>query len=88
MNCKQGDLAIIVKSSNGHQGKIVRCLERYNGPWAGLVHTPGWKIDVGLRYANNPCLWPYLADYALRPIRPQSDDAHDPADVLVPRELV
>jgi len=27
MNCKEGDLAIVVKSVCGNEGKVVRCLE-------------------------------------------------------------
>lgn len=69
MNCKQGDLAIVVRSSSGlNLGKIVRCLERFDGPWIGNEYFPGWRIDATLidkrgRTQN------VIADEALRPIR-------------------
>jgi hypothetical protein len=50
MNCKPGDLAIIVKSLAGNEGKIVRCVRlRGMKPCStpdGLV-TPvlSWEID-------------------------------------------
>jgi len=58
MNCKQGDLAIVVHSESGlNAGKIVRCV-RWVGtletnPATGFAWTPGachdfWEIDPPL----------------------------------------
>jgi hypothetical protein len=69
MNCKPGDLAVVVKSHAGNEGKIVRCVE-YTGlnfwPFIGVDHS--WRIDSSLRsyagtYGND------IADSQLRPIR-------------------
>lgn len=37
MNCKAGDLALIVKSMAGNEGKVVTCLEYLGAPGANLV---------------------------------------------------
>ena len=74
MNCKQGDLAIIVRSFAGNEGKIVRCLKfipsmkwrQKNGPplvfdsWETDFTTAGWGGDVHNK----------IQDRQLRPIRP------------------
>ena len=73
MNCKQGDLAVIVRSSAGNEGKIVRCLQFIprllqlvrNGRFK---ETPGWEIDTPLR----GCLGMidcFISDSQLRPLR-------------------
>jgi len=76
MNCKQGDLALIVQSSYGHEGKIVRCVELYVGysTYRGKrSHSPleaiVWLIDTPLQKGdkvNN-----LANDCCLRPIRDQ-----------------
>ena len=76
MNCKQGDLAVIVESAYGHEGKIVKCLDMYVGysTYRGKrSHSPSeaivWLIDVTLQKgdeANN-----LAHDLCLRPIRDQ-----------------
>ena len=38
MNCKQGDLAVIVKSTSGYEGKIIQCTEWVDDYWQ-------WKTD-------------------------------------------
>lgn len=80
MNCKQGELAIVVKSKCGNEGRIVRCISlhlpgeivrasvaRY------VVGTPTWKVEGSLRLR-----WPdtgeeteeaLAPDDNLRPIR-------------------
>ena len=81
LNCKQGDLAIIVKSVHGNEGKIVRCLEllitdkvvAVNGNthyYAGGVR-PVWRIDRPITFANvfDSAQVPYCADANLRPLR-------------------
>lgn len=36
MNCKQGDMALVIKSQAGNEGKVVTCLELL-GPNPGIV---------------------------------------------------
>jgi hypothetical protein len=69
MNCKKGDLAIVV-SRTTNAGKIGRCVRRYDGPWAYGV-GPGWILEgpvlhepSGRRKRINA-----VADEWLRPIR-------------------
>lgn len=49
MNCKQGDLAIIVKSNAGNEGKIVRCLrlvgEARSSDGIRMAGECRWEID-------------------------------------------
>lgn len=85
MNCRKGDLAIIVKSWAGNEGKIVRCLfidaERSGyetlAP-GGIVHPPEpiWIIDQEIPGFDGS-LSNYIADSQLRPIRDPGDDATD-----------
>lgn len=72
MNCKQGDLAIVVRSCAGNEGKIVRCLE-----WIGCApeddlmdskYVDCWRTDVGLKTAWGLVVY-YAKDSWLRPIR-------------------
>lgn len=73
MNCKQGDLAIIVKSDAGNEGKIVRCV-RYLGciahrlPGGGLGYFDAWEIDIELP-AWDGKKHKKARDIQLRPIR-------------------
>ena len=72
MNCKPGDLAVIVRSWAGNEGKIVRCVELVNSPdFEGLTFLDGprWLIDrpVPLRLGGTTKT---VADSALKPIRP------------------
>lgn len=59
MNCKLGDMAIIIKSQAGNEGKVVTCLEYIRGPviYESETHKgklvslmPGdwWRIDRNL----------------------------------------
>ena len=54
MNCKQGELAVIVRSKAGNEGRIVKCvrlasideiLGNFHFSWAGLVV---WVVDAEL----------------------------------------
>jgi len=65
MNCKQGDLAVIVNVSNPKHayliGRIVKCISPVVS-WDGIA---GWSVDL-------PSTWPFalgVADKNLRPIR-------------------
>lgn len=70
LNCKPGDLAVIVRSTCGNEGKIVRCIELHpagtdNSP---IFKGPIWEIDAPI-----PSTWgdqtPYCPDSQLRPLR-------------------
>lgn len=73
MNCKQGDLAVFVRSTAGNEGKIVTCVE-FLGPrrlkWPDNVvrKSPCWKIDRLLIGCKGD-LTDIVADEFLRPIR-------------------
>lgn len=81
LNCKAGDLAVVVKSEAGNEGKIVRCL-RYLGYqlWRDRDNSPlcrpTWEIDQGL-YSLDGSLRSEICDDQLRPIRDPGDDAKD-----------
>ena len=73
MNCKPGDLAIIVRSEAGNEGKIVQCIrvirhQLWSGPRCGDRLTATWEIDIPLAdfegHVSNE-----IADDQLRPIR-------------------
>jgi hypothetical protein len=79
MNCKQGDLAMIVKTIEGKQnGIVVRCLEFYSGPFANnlVSHRPWWRIDrkIHVGSKDGPGGWFDLCpDECLMPINPLDD---------------
>lgn len=87
LNCKQGDIAIIVKSTVGNEGKIVRCLE-FAGVLDALpdVHgkvryyrgdpRPVWKIDRAINFGNGFYVVQieYCSDEYLRPLRGDLED--------------
>ena len=67
LNCKQGDLAVIVRSHAGNEGKIVHCLrlvlnERH------LFPGPRWLIDRAVPHSTLGTTRT-VADCALRPLR-------------------
>ena len=45
MNCKQGDLAIVVRSEAGNAGKIVECVQMMGD--ASVVHDGFWWGKAG-----------------------------------------
>lgn len=82
MNCRKGDLAIIVRSLTGKSvGKILRCVELsvFNGtrkPDGTINPGPVWKTDASLKGwdgSNHN----FVHDAYLRPIRDPGDDATD-----------
>jgi hypothetical protein len=82
MNCKPGQLAVIVKSVAGNEGKIVRCI-RFIGKVDGWVGDDRWEIDctlIGLRGARTRS----VQDSYLRPIRDPGDDAVDESAAWLP----
>ena len=78
MNCKEGDLAVIVRSDFGHGGKIVRCLKPHISlVWRsgrrGIASSPQevfcWQIDTPLLKKGK--MHNIMNDECLRPIRDQ-----------------
>jgi hypothetical protein len=81
MRCKQGDLAIMVYSAAGNEGKIVRCirlakLSEYSELLLSRELSPWWIVDRALMTT-----WGRVAsvvpDAFLRPIRNPGDDEVD-----------
>lgn len=65
MNCKQGDLAIVIRSVRGNEGKIVRCV-------SPLKIIEAWTVEPDF----NPEVLgiPTFPDAWLRPIRDQDGE--------------
>lgn len=96
MNCVKGDLAVIVRSWSGNDGKIIRCVGFMGAqPWyehgRGWVDEATWEIDQELPNGKGFVL-NQICDSQLRPIRdqPGADEsltwagrpAELPADVI------
>lgn len=65
MNCKQGDMAVVIKSQAGNEGKVVTCLElmgsnpglvQYDNGKTLLLEAIGiwWRVD---RHLNQRLLF-------------------------------
>ena len=84
MNCKQGDMAVIVRSAANNEGRTVTCLE-YVGLAGhdglveighGIILMQGgdyWRVDIKLNITNKvvgirPDCVPYVRDSCLMPI--------------------
>lgn len=89
MNCKQGDMAIVVRSLTGlNYGLVVTCIrlateaeqQRLIGPYTEEDYLPVWHID-------RPITWTYgsgrtrnaklIRDFNLMPINPLNDETVD-----------
>lgn len=72
LNCRPGDLALIVRSVAGNEGKIVRCI-KFIGAVPGFAGNDRWEIDTFL-----PANWGRTAnsfhDAWLRPLRDEEGD--------------
>jgi hypothetical protein len=73
MNCKPGDLAVIVKSSAGNEGKILRVLRLAVGvrvflPNFQISNSPVWETDTMLVGCFGG-VGNTIEDELLRPIR-------------------
>jgi hypothetical protein len=82
MNCKPGDLAVVIRSETGNLGKIVRCIAVASKEQADQVRfwaCPMWEVDRPMQweYQHEVFYERFCPDDCLRPIRPQSDDATD-----------
>lgn len=89
MRCRVGDLAIIVRSLSGNEGRVVRCIvylgrQPFEGPPDDLwgddcwgVEAPGIQPDpVARLVVGCDAVFP---DVYLRPIRDPGEDARDQA---------
>ena len=98
MNCKPGDLAIMVKSLAGNEGKIVRCVRmlgmvrKYDNYGVVTCVPDVWEIDQQVPSVGQ-IPTSRVRDAWLRPIRPQPDDAQDetltwlPAPTQIPETV-
>ena len=81
MNCKQGDMAVVVRSNADNEGRVVTCME-FIGP-VGIIEHEGvllmlaqgdyWRIDQDINLFNRdrgffPDFAPYVRDSCLMPI--------------------
>lgn len=48
MNCKQGDMALIIRSQAGNEGKVVTCLEYIKGPVLYTAQLNGKQVTLSL----------------------------------------
>jgi hypothetical protein len=89
LNCKQGDLAVVVRSAAGNEGAIVTCL-RLIPDWTrwgadGRLRTgPAWETDRQFVKVTGvvDCI---VADAHLRPLR--DSDGEDEVLRLVGRPV-
>lgn len=104
MKCKQGDMALVVHSQSGNEGKVVTCLEYVKGPLVvnsdGYLYRlmPGdwWLIDRKINGCNyfsgiiTENFMPYAPDENLIPINgiPDEESINDYLSSPVPVELV
>lgn len=75
LNCKPGDLAVMVKSNAGNEGRVVRCIQ-FVGKVPGWVGDERWEIDQvlpGFRGGKTNT----AQDSMLFPLRDPGDDARD-----------
>ena len=82
MNCKQGDLAVIVRSSAGNEGRVLTCLRLASQEecandgviWWLELEGPVWLTDASLRTSTKgqTRLYP---DARLRPLRDSDSDS-------------
>lgn len=76
MNCKKGDLAVIVISAAGNEGRIVRCVGLTESRMFHIFRGPRWLIDKPVPDSLGGFI-DSIADANLRPIRDPGEDATD-----------
>lgn len=91
MNCKPGDLAVIVRSYAGNEGKIVRCIRLvdyvcWGRPDGSEVVAPTWKIDRELRGCRGD-VSDQIEDSLLSPIRPGDITDEEVRELYAPKTL-
>lgn len=95
MNCKQGDLAVVIKSESGNEGRIVRLVRLHSStthdldgiPVLSKNKGPRWVLDVPLTtMMPSGRIVPLYTfpDASLRPIRDPGDDAQDESKAWLP----
>lgn len=88
MNCKPGDLAMVVESFAGNEGKIVRCV-RLRGeklcttPGRGAALVLSWEIDRPL-VGWDGSIGETIPDWQLRPLRGSLDCDKRIAELATP----
>lgn len=82
-NCKKGDMAIVIRSSAGNEGKIVTCLE-YIGALPSeegfpfVIGEDWWRVDQDLTFIRSKTNqfsgeYPFARDSQLMPISPSGE---------------
>lgn len=83
MNCKKGDLAVVVRSWSGREGSIVRCVEFMGDVVAlnGVLIKDCWLIEYrgSVAHPDAPNARAGAPDSNLRPIR----DTRRPDEMLI-----
>lgn len=75
MNCKPNDLAMIIKSMAGNEGKIVTCIRLVDDQFNyGPSYGPIWETDtilltVGMHTKTYKASHSHVPDAWLRPIK-------------------
>jgi hypothetical protein len=93
LNCKQGDLAIVVKSYAGNEGRIVRCVkfigdQRHRFPGGAIRNIQNcWEVDQQLNTINVGIKSNIVGDERLRPIR-DSDKQDEMLSIVILKEKV
>jgi hypothetical protein len=82
LNCKQGYLAVVVRSDARNEGKIVQCVELTVGKWK-LGYGPRWVTEPPLFNVYGEVVPPL--DACLRPLR--DSDGEDEVLRLVGRPV-
>lgn len=74
VNCRPGDLAIVIRSSAANNGKAVTCLELVSAASLNISPEEGplWRIDRELEWENELGKFQgsVVPDWALMPIGP------------------
>lgn len=87
MNCKEGDLALVVKGDARFLGMVVECIEYVEAPppveGRGFKGRDYWKVDKKFPYSAKDMKTEayYIRDERLKPITP------DPYDGLSEEEI-
>lgn len=71
MRCKVGEMAVIVRSSTGEEGRILTCI-RFLGRVPGWHGDDHWQVDIETKGVLGGSSYTYPDSY-LRPIRPTDD---------------
>lgn len=84
MNCKPGELAVVVKSWAGNEGRIVRCLRVVQTDYLYTGPCLGWETEPMLLNCDGEPV--YALDIQLRPIRPGDISDEEVRDLYAPKQ--